>query len=53
MDWNKLKPEIEKANRQIAKHRTFNTAFYAQQRMYWQGFKYGLGIAYKIYSDKL
>ena len=48
MDWTKLKPEIEKANKQIEKYKDRHSTFYQRQRMYWEGLKKGVGIAFKI-----
>lgn len=50
MEWEKLKVEIKKADKQINESKNKHSEFYKRQRTYWNGFKHGIGIAYKIYK---
>lgn len=51
MKWEDLKIEIEKANNQINKSKGKYTEFYKRQRMFWNGYKRGIGMAYKIFKN--
>ena len=48
MIWKYLKIEIESADKQINKYKERHTDFYHRQRMFWNGYKRGIGMAYKI-----
>ncbi|HSH50859.1 MAG TPA: hypothetical protein VK982_03960 [Bacteroidales bacterium] len=48
MNWNKLKPEMKKADKIINRHIGNPSVFYQAQRRYWEGVKHGIGLAYKI-----
>ena len=50
MNWKNLKSEIEKANNQINHSKGKYSEFYKRQRMFWSGYKRGIGMAYKIYK---
>ena len=53
MKWEDLKIEIEKANKQINNSKGKYTEFYKRQRMFWNGYKNGIGMAYKIFKKDI
>jgi len=50
MNWKDLKPEIIKADKQINNSKGKYTEFYKRQRMFWNGYKRGIGMAFKIFK---
>ena len=46
MKWKIIKAEIDKADNHIGKFKDEKSEYYARQRAYWRGVKYGLGKAY-------
>ena len=52
MKWEKIKKEMEKADRIIERSRKFNTNFYIKQRLYWMGFKRGAGFVFNLFKGE-
>lgn len=53
MNWKDLRPEIEKADKQINNSKGKYTEFYKRQRMFWNGYKRGIGMAFKIFKQQI